>query len=156
MSQVQLKDEIISRSVAGSWEEARREWALREVYFASEPDQCLCGQFPIIELCVLTNRRNGREAVVGNVCVKRFLQLPSDRIFAGLKRIQVKPAAALTEEAIEYAFERRWINAWEREFYLDTRTKRKMSERQAAIRLQINERVSAGVARDARPARGFR
>jgi hypothetical protein len=156
MGQEQLKQEIISRSDADTWDQARREWALSEVYFASDPDQCLCGQYPIIELCILKNQVNGGEAIVGNVCVRRFLRLPSNEIFTGLKRIQVKPTAALTEAAVRYAFERGWIDAWERDFYLDTRTKRKMSERQAATRLRINEKVSAGVTRNARPGRGAR
>ena len=156
MSQEQLAREITRRSVADSWREARGEWSLETVYFATEPDQCLCGQFPIIELCALRNCRNGVEATVGNVCVKKFLGLPSDRIFNGLKRIQSTPEAALNEEAIEYAYSRRWISGWERSFYIDTRRKRNLSERQAAKRLEINEKIIEHVARDARPGRAIR
>ena len=64
VSQSKLITEILERSVAQTWDEARREWSLYEVYEADEPETCLCGHFPIIELCVLRNRRNGIQATV--------------------------------------------------------------------------------------------
>ena len=42
---------------------------------------CLCSHFPIKEICVIRNRVNGVRAEVGNVCVKKFLGLPSGKIF---------------------------------------------------------------------------
>ena len=68
--QYQLAQEIIDRSNATNWDEAKLEWKLEEVYCEDEPDVCLCGHFPIMELCVLHNKHNGNRAVVGNVCVK--------------------------------------------------------------------------------------
>jgi hypothetical protein len=56
VSQSQLITEILARSVAQTWDEARREWSLYEIYEAYEPETCLCGHFPIIELCVLRKR----------------------------------------------------------------------------------------------------
>ncbi|MBK5186636.1 MAG: hypothetical protein JJD97_00235 [Gemmatimonadaceae bacterium] len=52
MSEYQLAQGIIKRSVVKNWPEARVEWSLATVYFATEPDQCLCGTFPIIERMV--------------------------------------------------------------------------------------------------------
>jgi hypothetical protein len=69
MPEFQLTTEIIARSVATTWDAAKLEWSLLEVYEAEEPETCLCGHFPIIELCVLSNRRNQAEATVGNCCV---------------------------------------------------------------------------------------
>jgi hypothetical protein len=66
MSHALLVAAILERSVATHWDEASREWGLSTVYFADEPEACLCGQFPIIELCVLANAKNGAEAIVGN------------------------------------------------------------------------------------------
>ncbi len=51
-SQFQLATEIIKRSVARTWDEAKTEWSLYEIYETDEPETCLCGHFPIIELCV--------------------------------------------------------------------------------------------------------
>src|SRR5262245_49233660 len=81
-----LVEEIIALSIADTWGEARGEWTLSDVYFTDTPGRCLCGH-PITEHCLLVNHLNGNEAVVGNHCVKRFLDIPSEPIFAGLRRI---------------------------------------------------------------------
>jgi hypothetical protein len=85
---IQLKKEILSLSKAEDWETARKEWALVEDYEADEPETCLCGHFPIIEICEIRNRVTNALAEVGNRCVKRFLGFRSDLIFDALKRIR--------------------------------------------------------------------
>ena len=152
VSHQQLSAEIIARSVATKWHPARLKWALETVYFTDEPETCLCSHFPIIELCVLRNFKNGGEAGVGNHCVKKFMGLASDKIFVALKRIQRDDEAALNTEAIEYAHRRKWINDWERGFYLDTWRKRGLSGRQMEVLVEINRKVLAAVARDKRHA----
>lgn len=77
MSEYKLTEEIIALSEASTWNRAKLEWSLYEVYEAEEPETCLCGHFPIIELCTLLNRYNGKFATVGNCCVKKFIGLPS-------------------------------------------------------------------------------
>lgn len=139
MAQYQLTTEIISRSVSSTWNEAKLEWALYEVYEADEPETCLCGHFPIIELCVITNKRNGNTATVGSCCVKKFIGLPSDKIFQAIKRVRKDITKALNAEAIEHAFERGWLTEWEKNFYFNIMRKRKLSARQAAKKQEINE-----------------
>ena len=56
---------------------------------------------------------------MGNVCVKKFLGLPSDRIFQN-RRVAESPVRALNAETIQHAHQRGWITDWERNFYLDT------------------------------------
>jgi hypothetical protein len=147
MPQFLLTTEIISRSVAKTWDEAKLEWALLEVYEAEKPETCLCGHFPIIELCVLSNRRNRLQATVGNCCVKKFIGLPSDRIFLAVKRIRKDPSKSLNAEAIQHAFERRWIGEWEKNFYFDIMRKRNLSAKQAAKKNEINQLVLARIKR---------
>lgn len=141
MSQTQLIEEILRLSVAKKWSDARREWTLIEVYEAETPETCLCGQFPIIELCILENLRNGAQATVGNVCVKRFIGLPSDKIFDAVKKIRNDRVKSLNPDAIKHAYDRNWINKWERDFYLDIWRKRNLTEKQETKKIQINERV---------------
>lgn len=148
MGHKELSAEIVRRSLANRWDGARLEWSLATVYFADEPQSCLCGHFPIIELCVLRNTRNRTEAVVGNHCVKKFLGLPSDKLFVAFKRIKKSDEGALNPEAIEYAHQRRWITDWERHFYFDTWRKRALTGRQLAKRVLINRKVLVAVARD--------
>lgn len=141
MSEYKLTSEILRLSVATHWVAAKSEWSLVEVYESEEPDECLCGHFPIIEICVIQNKRNRNEAIVGNVCVNKFLGFPSDNIFRSVKRIAKDNTKSLSEDAINHAHAKNWINDWEKAFSLDTKGKRNMSEKQVAKRIQINEKV---------------
>lgn len=138
---------IIARSVSSQWQQAKHEWILDQVYRQDEPDTCLCGHYPIIEICVLRNRHNGNLAVVGNVCVKKFLGLPSDLIFQALKRVAKDPDKPLNEAAVSHAFAKQWINQWEHDFCLDTMRKRSLSDKQMAKRRQINLQLLARTTR---------
>jgi hypothetical protein len=144
---------IISRSVADTWHEAKREWKLVHIFFTDVPGNCLCGH-PINEHCVLYNRENGNEVIVGNVCVTKFLGLASEDFFAALRRIKKNPKAALNAQAIEYAHSKGWLTKWERDFCLNTCGKRQgnLSPKQLEMRMQINAlvlyRVSAQEGRD--------
>ncbi len=120
MSEYKLTEEILSLSEATTWGKAKSEWELDGVFRQKEPDTCLCGHFPINEICVIRNKRNGNVAKVGNFCVKKFLGLPSGKIFAALDRVMEDLEKPLNPATIEYAFERRWISRWHKDFYLDT------------------------------------
>ncbi|MDD2600599.1 MAG: hypothetical protein PHO37_15480 [Kiritimatiellae bacterium] len=147
-NQHKLTREIISLSKAFTWDEAKLEWDLDAIYHQDEPDTCLCGHFPILEICVLRNRQNGNQAVVGNVCVKKFMGLPSDLVFQAVRRISKDVSRALNAEAIVHAHKSGWINGWERDFCFDTMRKRELSYKQAVKRQQINEQVIARVNRN--------
>lgn len=129
MPEFKLITEICSLSQANSWDQAKREWSLEDVYEADEPETCLCGHFPIIEVCMLTNTLNGNSATVGNCCVKKFIGLPSDKIFQAVKRVRKDKSKSLNAAAIDHDFTKGWINNWERDFYLDIMRKRQLTER---------------------------
>jgi hypothetical protein len=140
---------IVALSHADSWSEAKREWVLSHFFIAESPGVCLCGHCPIIEHCVIRNRENGNVAIVGNHCVRRFVGLPSERVFANLRRIAKERGAPLGEIAVEHAYAEGWLNDWERAFCLDTATQRRLSPRQRAKRKEINDRVLDRVTRRA-------
>jgi hypothetical protein len=138
-----LVDEIIARSGADDWHEARREWELDHVFMldADECGTCLCGHTPIRECCVLANRHNGAEVIVGNCCVKRFMQLPSEAIFAGLRRIAEDPRKAPGTALVEFATGRGWLSVYEQGFLRDTARRRSPSAKVLAIRQQVNAKL---------------
>lgn len=138
MSEYRLITGILERSEAMNWDQAKMEWALAEVYQADEPETCLCGHYPIIELCVLRNKLNLITTTVGNCCVKKFLGLPSDLIFQAVKRVQADYDKSLNAEALEHAFEKGWITQWERDFYFNIMRKRNLSAKQAIKKRAIN------------------
>lgn len=146
MAKYKLTQEIISRSEAENWNEAVLEWSLKHIYMSKEPQTCLCGHYPIIETCVIRNRENFCEVEVGNCCVKKFIGLDSEQLFASVRRVKANPdCASLNREAISWAHENCFINDWEKSFYLDTWRKRKLSSRQADKRAVINRKVLAAV-----------
>lgn len=154
MSEYQLTTELIELSNAGTWDEAKLEWGLEHVWREDEPDTCLCGHYPIIEICQLRNRLNRSTAIVGNCCVKKFTNLPSDLIFQAVKRIQDDEERAINAETIDHAYQKGWINDWERKFYMDTWRKRKLTGAQRNTRIQINQKVLRGVVRARNNANG--
>lgn len=143
-----LRREILQRSVAETWEVALPEWDLHRIEFTSlrAPEACLCGHFPIVELCYLLNRHNSVEVLVGNVCVQRFLGIPSETLFRGAKRIMLDPSKATSKDLIGYAYRQKWIDDWERSFCGSVIRKRKLSSSQLGKRIEINRRIAARVA----------
>ena len=144
-----LAEAITALSESKTWDRAKLEWRLEDVYYEEEPDTCLCGHTPINELCYIRNTKNNNRALVGNVCVKKFLGLPSDKIFQAVNRIAKDRSKALNAEAIEHAFAKGWISDWENKFYFDTWRKRSLSFKQSVKRAEINDRV-LGKIRNAR------
>ena len=152
MSEYKLGQEIIARSHSKTWDQAKLEWVLNDVYEADEAETCLCGHYPIIELCNLRNTISGSFATVGNCCVKKFIGLPSDLIFQAVKRIRGDNSKSLNAEAIEYAHTKGWISEWERTFYFDIMRKRKLTEKQSTKKVQINTKFILNMRRPPRGA----
>lgn len=148
MSQYKLTEEILKRSQAQIWDIAKLEWSLYQIYEAEEPETCLCGHFPIIEICTLHNKLNGQLATVGNCCVKKFIGLPSDLIFQAVKRVRKDNQKSLNAEAIKYAHEKGWINDWEYNFSIDTMRKRVLTGKQLQTRMKVNEKMLANMKRN--------
>lgn len=147
MSEFKLTTEIVARSVSPVWDAAKLEWTLHEVYEAEEPETCLCGHFPIIELCVLRNKVNSQLATVGNCCVKKFIGLPSDLIFQAVKRVRSDATKSLNGESLAHAKDKGWINQWEYDFYLRIMRKRNLTAKQAAKKVQVNEQFMRNMRR---------
>jgi len=126
----QLKSYIMALSRAAEWEVAKKEWKLVSVYDSDEPDTCPCGHFPIIEICEIHNRVTGHRTEVGNVCVRRFLGVRSDKIFAALKRIRHDPTKSLNADAIVFFGERKILSNWEYKFLQNTMKRRSLSPAQ--------------------------
>lgn len=141
MATIKLIKEILSLSVSDNWEIAKDEWEINYIYFSKKAEMCICGHFPIIEICEIKNKKNEKFAVVGNYCVKNIIGLPSDKIFQAVKRVRKDNEKGLNGESIELAYSKNLINDWEYKFYIDTLKKRKLSEKQLIIRRLINEKV---------------
>jgi hypothetical protein len=140
MKNYKLAKEIIDLSFSNTWEEAKREWFLSHIYFSHFHENCLCGH-EIVECCVLENTLNKNRCIVGNVCVNKFMGIESNTIFDSVKKVKEDFSKSLNYETISYAYDKKWINDWEKTFYLDTLRKRKPSEKQLFKRQQINQKI---------------
>lgn len=147
----ELRRRILALSEASDWEVARKEWSLVDIYEADEPQTCLCGHFPIIEICEISNRVTKQETEVGNVCVQRFLGIRSDLIFAAIKRIRKELTRSLNADSITFFREKGLLTAWEYGFLQNTMKKRNLSPAQLQSRETINKKVLNAIRR-----RGFR
>lgn len=136
-----LRDHILPLSVATNFQEARYEWKLQSVVINDELDTCPCGKTGIRDLCYIENNKNGKVTYVGNVCVNKFLGLDTATLVTGLKRIIGDNTANPNEAVIEYAYERGYIYEKERQFLLDTRRKRNLSDKQLQWKIKINRRI---------------
>jgi len=143
----QLKKAILALSRAQDWEAAKAEWRLVDISEADDPETCLCGHYPIIELCSIKNGVTGHLTTVGNVCVKRFLGLRSDLVFASIKRIRKDEEKGINVHAASLFFQRGILNQWEYDFCQDTFRKRDLTDKQLAKRISINRKILAVIGR---------
>lgn len=138
----QLKAEMIARSQDKDWQQAKLEWDLELVFQVGDPQVCLCGHQPILQICTLRNHLTNKRAEVGNVCVERFLGMRSRRIFSALKRIRADLKRSLNKEAIEMFQKLKVISYGDAEEYLTFYRKRKwVTEEQWALKQEVNQAV---------------
>jgi|TARA_R110002110_G_scaffold26184_1_gene96620 hypothetical protein len=140
-----LREEIISRSKSNTWDEAKSEWFFNTVEFANRSNKktCLCGHYPIVELCHLTNRHTNEDVVVGNVCVTKFMnvEIPISQIIPSLLRIKDNLSNSINDKLLDVVIDKNLINDWEIGFYSDTIRKRKLSFLQERARKRINLKI---------------
>lgn len=144
-----LRDAILPLSQADDWVIAKKEWELVSISQAEpdEPETCLCGHHPILELCEIRNRLTHHMAIVGNQCVRRFLGLESEALFRGIRRIRKDVAKSMGSDLAVWLFERSLITQWEYEFQGSTSRKRILSDKQQRHRQQINQKALRAIMR---------
>ena len=138
-NEYKLIEELLKFSKSKIWDEAKKEWKLDKVYFDSN-GSCLCGHFPIKELCIIENSKTKIKKIVGNCCVKKF-NTESNLVFQGLKRI-VSVENSINIDALYYVFKKGIINLWEHDFYRNIMFKRKFSAKQQQVKERINRKIN--------------
>lgn len=139
-----LTEEIIALSNSDHWESAKREWDFVYAFMSEEFQTCLCGHYPIKEICVLKNSINNNETEVGNCCVNKFLGIENaNKIFSSVKRIKEDISRSMSPEVLDYLFEKGAITQFEYDFYTDVIRKRNFSAKQLEIKKRINHKLIA-------------
>lgn len=97
-----LTEEIISLSDSNDWDFAKLEWSFEFAYYAEELQKCLCGHYPIKNICVIKNRKNSSVTEVGNCCINKFLGIDDgNKIFSSIKKLKNDVKASMSAEVIE-------------------------------------------------------
>lgn len=135
-----LKGHILPLSNASEFHIAKNEWKLIGVEIHEEFDECPCGQ-PIKELCYIENQLNKNKIYVGNVCINRFIGIETGNLFAGLKRIAIDDTANANEDLIIHAYRLGYVFEKEYNFSMQTKNKRKLSQKQIEWKQKINRRI---------------
>lgn len=136
MSEFKLIKNIIEISVTKTWEEAKKEWDLYDINKSDIPSTCLCGKYPIIELCYLENRLNKNRTIVGNCCVNKFLgQTNQNKMFKALSKNKIN------KDIIELAHKRYLIVETEKKFLLDNWRKRNLNDNDRRWFDILNDRI---------------
>ncbi|MFA6152540.1 MAG: hypothetical protein WC716_14550 [Chitinophagaceae bacterium] len=141
MSEFKLVSEIILRSNANDWQQAKGEWKLQSISFAKPPHVCLCGHYPIIELCLIQNKQNGNRATVGNCCVKKFMGLRTNKFFEAIKRINADSNRSVNLVTLEIAYKENWISYNDYSFYRRILKTSKLSVKQKNWKIGINNKI---------------
>jgi hypothetical protein len=156
-NQDKLKDIIIENSESETWYEAKKEWDLQ--YIFQEESNCICNHF-IVDNCVIKNRNNGNELIVGNVCINHFEEAKlyvDKKVFSSLKNLTCENNA--NEELLKQAVFLGIISENTKHFYEDITTGRgsrnsfnkdhkNFSQKKWNSRKDINLQILAGFSKD--------
>lgn len=137
-----LSNEIIKLSNSDYWDSAKLEWSFEYAYYSEELQTCLCGHYPIKNICVLKNNQNDNETEVGNCCVNKFLGIEDgNRIFSSIKRVKDDLTRSMSAEVLEYLNDKNVIDEFEFKFYNNIIRKRNLSTKQLEIKHRINQKL---------------
>jgi hypothetical protein len=122
--------------------EAKNEWTFKNLFNDGEWSECVCTH-PIKDNCVIYNFFNGEELIVGNCCIKQFLDLDFEPVFKNLRSLRKNPeSASCRPPLIHYCYDHDVINEWESRFLLSISGKRKFTEKQSGVRKRIHSKIS--------------
>ena len=148
-NEAKFKAAILSLSNSADWDEAKAEWELFFVYDDPSVRACECEHSPIHQICVIRNQKNANRTEVGNVCVRRFLRLLSNRIFSVIKRLRNDIQKSLNPAALLLFRERGVITSAEEADYTEYwRRRTTLTDDQKKQKLDINDRVLTYINRE--------
>ena len=131
-----LIEEIIKLSENKTWDKAREEWKIINIYENKSFEICLCGHYPIKEVIIIENVNNKNSTKIGNCCINKFFQIKIyNKFFLALYKNKINAMI------IEEAFKKEIINNWEKDFLLKIWRKRKLTEKQSNLLTKLKNKI---------------
>jgi len=141
IKQYKLFKELISLSVSANWNEAKDEWFLDHIYDAEEAKTCICGHYPILQICVIKNRINSIMTFTGNCCIKHITGDFTKKMFVSLKKVEADIDKSLSIDFVILCYKAGYIDNYELEFYKKLHKKRIISDKQIKFKIALNEKI---------------
>jgi len=139
--QYKLIEEIVYLSEANGWDFAKLEWEFTSAYYSEQEQRCLCGHYPIRNICVIKNKKNFTITEVGNCCINKFLGIEDgNKIFTSIKRIKENARSSMSAEVLEYLYSKNAISDSEYKFYKSIHRRTRMSTKQWEFKERINRK----------------
>lgn len=136
-----LKESILKLSKSQNWEIAKKEWNFEYAYNSLDAKTCMCGKFPIKNICLIRNTITNELAEVGNLCIDKFLGIEDGRsIFVAIKKITHDINKSISKKALEYYKDKLEMTEKEYNFYNQILRKRKLSYKQLNWKRSLNRR----------------
>ncbi|MFA5759909.1 MAG: hypothetical protein WC942_11215 [Clostridia bacterium] len=136
-----LTEEILKLSNSKFWDTAKLEWHFNYAYYSEENETCLCGHFPIKNICVIKNTENENITEVGNCCINKFLGIKdANKIFTSITNLKGNIHKSMSKEALMYLNSKNKLTDFEFSFYVSILRKRILSEKQFNIKMRINQK----------------
>lgn len=149
-NEYKLREEIIKLSKSKDWKTAKEEWEFEQIYVSDDLQQCLCGHYPIINICKIRNKVNDEFTEVGNVCIKKFLNIENgEKLLPSINRIKKDILKSMSNETLDYLCKKDYITARDYDFYHDIIKKRKLTEPQRKWKCDINNKLLRGTSYEA-------
>jgi len=111
---------------------ALKEWEYMSSFI--ENNYCICG-IAIKENCLIRNKYNGNELIVGNVCIKKFMNIDNDFIFKGINSLLKNKIS--NNDFILYCYEKGYLYENQKDFLINKYRKRKFTKKQADFKDKI-------------------
>jgi len=95
-----LREVVIANSTSDTWVGAKAEWKLLFIYDAD--GACVCGH-AIVENCVIENKLNANQLIVGNVCVNQFQEdelAVEGKARSSLRKVRANPTGCKANKAL--------------------------------------------------------
>ncbi len=134
-----VQKRIVNHSMAGSYEEARREWYFNRVMASDDGEECLCGRLINIG-CGVNNDYTNTSLFICYSCAN-VIDISLESIFLNLMWYFPSNNAGFSKVAMSCILHHELMTNAEMLQYLDIHNKKKLTSKETALWLKINQDI---------------
>lgn len=151
-----LQEAVMSNSEnSNNWNDAKNEWHVKSC-FVKENENCSCGH-DIKNVFIIKNKKNKNTLQIGSSCIQHFddneMYSTATSLLKRLKRLENRNRKAFIDaeneryimhlcRIVNKCLIKKYINTWEYDFYNDSKSFKKLSEKQEIIYKKIKTKLN--------------